>query len=309
MNTTTTECLPRHLPGFRPLVPGEQWHRTDFTHDMLPEGWRPLMLGEVAKITDCEICQLVGTHFASAKWSFTASQDTHLVRTRRPLPPPPPTFEYDGKVWNSHIPGDPCPVGREAHVMVLSAKLWPETDKACMFRWENIIGYHILDKPVNKTDKLRERVAELERQLAAEKRLTKDATIAAIDTAKQLASAHIHVAELEKVIAEANASFANISLECRKVMNERDAFQLQLANALTPRPIAEAGEVKEGFERIFFRITENGMVGLCASRWDFTTHFIDIRLPYPDLRAEYERAVAEAGGAFEAWLKAKGGGK
>lgn len=38
--------LGRHIPGFRPLQDGEEWHRTDWTKEMLPDGWRPLMLGE-----------------------------------------------------------------------------------------------------------------------------------------------------------------------------------------------------------------------------------------------------------------------
>jgi hypothetical protein len=78
-----------------------------------------------------------------------------------------------------------------------------------------------------------------------------------------------------------------------------------LTSALTPRPIAEAGPVKDGVVRLF-----SGKVN--AWVWsDFCqpddTHFIDIKLPSPDPRAEYERAVAKAGGAFEAWLQAKGG--
>lgn len=38
--------LSRHLPGFRALRDGEEWHRTYFTEDMLPEGWRPLLKDE-----------------------------------------------------------------------------------------------------------------------------------------------------------------------------------------------------------------------------------------------------------------------
>ena len=33
-------------PGHRALVAGEQWHRSDFTLEMLPHGYRPLLLDE-----------------------------------------------------------------------------------------------------------------------------------------------------------------------------------------------------------------------------------------------------------------------
>lgn len=38
--------LTKHIPGFRALVEGEEWHRQDFTEEMLPEGYRPLLLNE-----------------------------------------------------------------------------------------------------------------------------------------------------------------------------------------------------------------------------------------------------------------------
>jgi hypothetical protein len=90
-------------------------------------------------------------------------------------------------------------------------------------------------------------------------------------------------------------------------LRERIAeLEQQLATALTPRPIVEAGPVKEGFFRLY------GKVDNPARAWSTIinirdTHFLDIRLPEPDPRAQYERAVAEAGGHYEAWLKAKGG--
>lgn len=91
-------------------------------------------------------------------------------------------------------------------------------------------------------------------------------------------------------------------------LRERIAeLEQQLATALTPRPIAEAGPVKEGFVRLFGEVGQHRQFR--GAHWVGDTHFLDIRLPSPDPRAEYERAVAEAGGAFEAWLKAKGGVK
>jgi hypothetical protein len=79
----------------------------------------------------------------------------------------------------------------------------------------------------------------------------------------------------------------------------------QLATALTPRPLSEAGPEKEGVVRLFVNVAHPQHVR--SMHWVGDTHFIDIRLPEPDPRVEYERAVAEAGGAFEAWLQAKGG--
>jgi hypothetical protein len=89
-------------------------------------------------------------------------------------------------------------------------------------------------------------------------------------------------------------------------LHERIAeLEQHLATALTPRPLSEAGPVKEGFVRLFGQIDED--CPFMAYQDSHDTHFIDIRLPEPDHRDEYERAVAEAGGPFEAWLKAKGG--
>jgi len=78
-----------------------------------------------------------------------------------------------------------------------------------------------------------------------------------------------------------------------------------LTAALTPRPLSEARPVKEGVVRLFVNVAHPQHVR--SMHWVGDTHFIDIRLPEPDPRAEYERAVAEAGGHYEAWLQAKGG--
>jgi hypothetical protein len=93
-------------------------------------------------------------------------------------------------------------------------------------------------------------------------------------------------------------------------LRERIAeLEQQLATALTPHPIAEAGPVPEGFRRWYMKLRGSKVYAYGITPYESDTHFIDIRLPEPDPRAEYERAVAEAGGAFEAWLKAKGGAK
>jgi hypothetical protein len=256
---TTTEYPPRHIQGFRPLVPGEAWHRTDYTPDMLPEGWRPLMLGEIDQKSD-EVLRDTGWrvlgHYPSDTTGLPTWESTVRCRTRRPLPPPPPTFEHDGKVWTSHVPGDPCPVDERQMVECL---MFDGDDLHCQCQFcedwywgvsvvNKIIGYRIPEaEPVNDTAKLRERIAELEQQLAT---------------------------------------------------------------ALTPRPISEAGGVKEGFRRWYLEIGDSKMYSYGTARNESDTHFIDIRLPEPDPRAEYERALAECGGDPVAlYAKMKGGAK
>jgi hypothetical protein len=81
--------LTRHIPGFRPLRDGEEWHRTDWTEEMLPEGWRPLLKGEMP---------LQGDQYNGLMWRTWATQihddETGAEsfnlwqRTRRPLPEP-----------------------------------------------------------------------------------------------------------------------------------------------------------------------------------------------------------------------------
>ena len=82
--------LTRHLPGFQPLEDGEEWHRQDFTEEMLPDGWRPLLLGEPWAIGD----QIKESH----RWRTAGESESDLLnvatfaktsncRTRRPLPP------------------------------------------------------------------------------------------------------------------------------------------------------------------------------------------------------------------------------
>ena len=318
---STTEYPPRHIPGFRPLVPGEMWHRTDFNPDMLPEGWRPLLLGEEEQEVDqCWIPYLKKWNDDPADGGAMAT-DYHR-RTRRPLPPPPPTFEHDDKTWSSHVPGEPCPVDKSTVVQVFTSGLgassrlraeyfgW-RTQELDKVHWGVIIGYRIADaEPQNYTAKLRERIAELEQELA-----TWETEIGAV-MPSDFKDWHQNSKNEWPVVARSVIE----SLSKR----ESQAWD-HLTTALTPRPIAEAGEVKEGFVRLYgadcrlrwvFDTTKEDTDTHFRLSWvfdttkeDTDTHFIDIHLPSPDPRAEYERAVAEAGGAFEAWLKAKGGVK
>jgi hypothetical protein len=74
--------LGRSVNGFT-LGEGQEWHRNDWTEDMLPEGWRPHLLGEPdydgEAITTIGIIKLQYNKYA------TSANDAHR-RTRRPLP-------------------------------------------------------------------------------------------------------------------------------------------------------------------------------------------------------------------------------
>lgn len=79
--------LSRHLPGFRELADGEEWHRNEFyVHGDLPEGTRPLLIGESSQIDD--ECWEAGY----GPWVKTKSPTARLnkystkFRTARPLP-------------------------------------------------------------------------------------------------------------------------------------------------------------------------------------------------------------------------------
>jgi len=69
------------------LADGQEWHRSDFTREDLPEGFRPLMLGEKKENGD-EVWS-----FNTGPWDTKfcladgqAAKDNHKLRTTRPLP-------------------------------------------------------------------------------------------------------------------------------------------------------------------------------------------------------------------------------
>jgi len=79
--------LSRHLPGFRALEPGEEWHRSDFTEEMLPEGWRPLLMGEALVPNDEGDYGADGVPmFCIFNGGNTKTFPQYRYRTRRPLP-------------------------------------------------------------------------------------------------------------------------------------------------------------------------------------------------------------------------------
>jgi hypothetical protein len=76
--------LTREIPGFRPLRDGEEWHREDWTEEMLPEGWRPLLKGERAQPDD--------EYLTGDVWRWSGGGSSiglkARYRTRRSLPEP-----------------------------------------------------------------------------------------------------------------------------------------------------------------------------------------------------------------------------
>lgn len=164
MSTTKETIGPRGtVPGFRPLIGSEKWHRPDFTLEMLEGGWRPHLDGEADNGDEMHL--RYGTQWENVSLYSqlpTCSQDNHR-RTRRPLPPPQvETFEAHGHVWYRHVPGDPCPV--EPGVVVDCLYKHETNDdyfsgpaKAREWSWmENdgiydIIGYRFPDHPAVHT--------------------------------------------------------------------------------------------------------------------------------------------------------------
>ena len=65
--------------------PGREWHRQDFTEEMLPDGWRPLLLGETGdyEISDDGVVWRKGEYPSIP----CGPHQCTYYRTRRPLPP------------------------------------------------------------------------------------------------------------------------------------------------------------------------------------------------------------------------------
>lgn len=98
--------LTRHLPGFRALRDGEEWHRQDFTEDMLAGGWRPLLLGETTVRELDEYChpggplkwkKIYGLAGEQAGVTWSGIDYNTYLRTRRPLPEPAKVVPWGGQ--------------------------------------------------------------------------------------------------------------------------------------------------------------------------------------------------------------------
>ena len=88
-HTRTRRPLPKAAPWTLPPPPaGQQWHRTDWTEDMLPEGWRPLLYDEIPQFGD-QVWE-----FGKGPWGkYVTAEPRHSAhnhtRTMRPLSTPP----------------------------------------------------------------------------------------------------------------------------------------------------------------------------------------------------------------------------
>jgi hypothetical protein len=67
---------------------GRQWHRLDWTQEMLPEGWRPLLLGEYGVINIDEFASYPNGVWLSVQATGPSVPGQLHTRTRRPLPAP-----------------------------------------------------------------------------------------------------------------------------------------------------------------------------------------------------------------------------
>ena len=113
--------LGRSVNGFT-LGEGQEWHRQDWTKEMLPEGWRPLLSDE-SLVSDSgdqyKADYLKPDEFGWASFKGSLSSSSHM-RTRRPLPPSgAETFTAHSKTWFRHTPGDQMPCDGDARVDLL----------------------------------------------------------------------------------------------------------------------------------------------------------------------------------------------
>jgi hypothetical protein len=134
------------------LRDGQEWHRTDWTEDMLPDGWRPLLLGEYTHVGDM-LFPTSGADTWRNKWQTQSEEDVQMIpspesyhwRTRRPLPILTPEQIAEGWVeWH----GGKCPVFLDSSptVMLRNGKI-PCDDMADSWIWrhagqdDDIIAY------------------------------------------------------------------------------------------------------------------------------------------------------------------------
>jgi hypothetical protein len=133
--------LTSEIKGFRPLADGEEWHRNDWTQDMLPDGWRPLLKGE-RRENDDEVYGLYNYGPWTSFKNMTTPVDSkarlgsNFTRTRRPLPVLTPAQIADGWVeWR----GGECPVwgGSNPEVMFRSGVISELNFAARSRSWKN----------------------------------------------------------------------------------------------------------------------------------------------------------------------------
>lgn len=148
-------CLKKPEPAEKWTLPappeGQQWHRTDWTQDMLEGGWRPLLKGEKMQ-SETDAYSKHGTSWNTVYGLSCYSVDEYFtdrnpgfVRTKRPAIQP--TVDDGWITW----PGGECPVGYDVKVdMKWSDGDLKKNTPAGMWRWEryiasaaNIIAYRL----------------------------------------------------------------------------------------------------------------------------------------------------------------------
>lgn len=120
-----------------PPPPGMQWHRTDgWQEGDLPEGWRPLALGELV-IEGDEV--RIGGKWMKDRADVKSRLHSQHCRTRtgRPL-----TFTHECKTWTWHRPGDPMPCDGESmvHIITRDNDFSEEPSKSKDYEWDQIEG-------------------------------------------------------------------------------------------------------------------------------------------------------------------------
>lgn len=108
---TPPDGRPFQLP---PAPPGMEWHRKDgWEEGDLPQGWRPLVVGEEEHDED-EFGSRINNAWMPTPDSGKVVGAYYKVRTRRPL-----TFTHEGTTWTWHRPDDPMPCDGEKKVVLL----------------------------------------------------------------------------------------------------------------------------------------------------------------------------------------------
>lgn len=145
---------PMPEPAFQlpPPPPGMIWLREDgWQEGDLPQGWRPLVLGEEEHSADEYFWPTDESWSSSSPLPLSKSVGTFFDkrRTRRPL-----AFEHAGKTWTWHRPGDPMPCdGDELIEIVCSAGRTEQRDgikylprRAQHNIWEKTLGWRYADE-------------------------------------------------------------------------------------------------------------------------------------------------------------------
>lgn len=145
--------LTRHLPGFRELLPSENYHRLDFTEADLPEGWRPLLKGEKILIGD-ETSWDDGKTWQKVRGLANQSVDsvnTVNLRTRRPLPSAPKVVAWD---CPEDVPGPVCWLRKKQGTPKSYGKSVVHVIDHGVFLYDQYVGWGSVEDYEHSTDRV-----------------------------------------------------------------------------------------------------------------------------------------------------------